>query len=272
MKKAFIVATILSLAIFNNRCNNNSKKSGVSITGVYKMLTMNMQGEDLDTTITTREQLKIFTGEFLMYSNYNPVDSSSSFGVGEYTIDADTITEKILFTAVDSSRNNNPGTYSLIIKKTPGGYIQIIPKIETQQGQIYKLTEEYISTGGSEKSPLDGAWVLVSRYVFNGKDTMVLPAYHQYKVYHGGQFMWGNSYDDSTGLKHTSIGFGDFYTLGKNMIKESGRTSTFSNIRGHDFEITYKLTGKDRYEQLIVNADSTISGEIYERMKKGKKE
>jgi hypothetical protein len=270
MKKIFIGIFAISFVLFHYSCSDIGKKSGVSIKGPYKMLSMKIQGESMDTTITTREQLKIFTGEFLMYSNYNPVDSTSSFGIGEYTIDADTITENILFTAVDSSRNNNPGTYSLIINKTPEGYIQIIPKIETQQGQVYKLTEEYVSTGSTEKSPLDGAWVLVSRYIATGKDTLVLPAYHQYKVYHGGQFMWGNSYDDSIGKKHTAIGFGDFYKTGKNMIKESGKTSTLSNVRGHDFDINYSLTGKDRYEQLITNADSTISGEIYVRLKKGK--
>lgn len=270
MKKFILGVLALSFVILNYNCSGYGKKSGVSIKGVYRMLTLNMQGENLDTTITTREQLKIFTGDFLMYSNYNPVDSSSSFGIGEYTIEADTITENILFTAVDSSRNTNPGTYSLIIKKTPKGYIQIIPKIVTEQGLVYQLTEEYIATGSTEKSPLDGAWMLVSRYTVNGNDTLVLPAYHQYKVYHGGQFMWGNSYDDSTGKKHTGIGFGDFYKTGKNKIKEYGKTSTFSNVRGHDFDITYNLKGKDRYEQIIINEDNTISGEIYERMKKGK--
>lgn len=268
MKKILLIT--FTLAFLNFSCNNDNKPD-VPIKGVYKMINMNLQGENLDTTITTREQLKIFTGEFMMYSNYNSVDSSSSFGIGEYTIEADTITENIRFTSTDSSRNLNPGTYSLIIKKTPKGYIQIIPEIEISEGQTYKLTEEYISTGTEEKSPLDGAWMLISRYTITGKDTLVLPAYYQYKVYHGGQFMWGNSYYDSTGKNFTGIGFGDFFNLGKNMIKESGRTSTFSNVRGHDFEIKFKLIGKDKFEQQIVNIDNTISGEIYERVKKESK-
>ena len=79
-------------------CNNADKKSVTSISGVYNMLTQRIYNDKTDTTYSTLQQLKIFTEDHVMYANFNPSDSVSSFGIGTYTINKDTYL-KICFTA-----------------------------------------------------------------------------------------------------------------------------------------------------------------------------
>lgn len=270
MKRLFAVLSVLSLAILLVNCKNAEQKKRDQMAGIYRMVSQSFKGESMDTTITTGQQLKIFSGEYMMYTRYNPVDSASAFGIGTYKADKDTVTEHIMFSAFDSVTNATPRTYSLIIKKTDSGYVQIIPKIEDVNGNMLELTEEYAEEEPGEKTPLEGIWHLKKRYTINGTDTTMLPAWNQYKAYQNNHFLWGNAMEDSTGRIQTAVGFGHATVAGEGMIKESGTASTLEEVAGHDFDIKYTMDGKDKFTQRITNDDGSISVEVYERLNKNK--
>ena len=53
-----------------------------------------------------------------------------------------------------------------------------------------------------------------------------------------------------------------------NKVKESMRASTYSSVRGHDFDIDIKLNGSDGFTQTITDTDGTKNIEVYIRLKK----
>jgi hypothetical protein len=256
-----VLIAIFLLAVI--ACNSAEKKEALSMPGAYNMLSQSIKGDSTDTTFTTLQQLKIFTGEHMMYANVNPSDSVSSFGVGTYSVSADGISEHVLFSAGDSSSDDTLRTYTLLIEKTPKGYKQIIPAIGTPP---VKLTEEYESSGDSVSTALDGVWKLVSVTYIKGKDT-VSDKRVQYKTYYAGQVAWGVSYADSLKKLHTGIGFGKF-ELNGTKLKESMKSSTFSDVRGHEFNIDIELSGPDGYTQTTINTDGSKNIEVYQRLKK----
>jgi hypothetical protein len=247
--KNLIVAVILVIA----GCNTSDKN--VSMPGAYKMLSQNIKYEKVDTTYKTTQQMKIYTEDYMMYTNVNSLDTISSFGIGTYTIDKDTVTENVIYTASDTTATTNPGKYKLIIDKSTNGFVQVIPDILTQ-GRHIKLTEEYESAGTKITSPLDGAWKQTRSYSIKGNDT-VNNKVTQYKTS-----------VDSSGKQHTGTGFGKFEMNGNNKVKESMAGSTFYQVRGHDFDIDIVMNGADGFTQTINNADGSKSVEVYERLKK----
>ena len=255
-----MVAAILVIA----GCNTSDKK--VSMPGAYKMLSQNIKYDKVDTTYKTTQQMKIYTEDYMMYTNVNSLDTISSFGISTYTVDKDTVTENVIYSASDTTATENPGKYKLIIDKSSNGYKQIIPDILTQ-GRHVKLTEEYESAGTHDTSLLDGAWKLTASYYIKGKDT-VKNKVTQFKTYYAGIIVWGNTSADSLGKKHTGTGFGKFIMNGNNKVKESMIASTFYTVRGHDFDIDIELNGKDGFTQTINNTDGSKSVEVYERLKK----
>ncbi len=62
----------------------------------------------------------------MMYANINPADSLSGFGIGTYNSSKDGLVENIFYNASDSSKNETPGSFKLMIEKTALGYKQII--------------------------------------------------------------------------------------------------------------------------------------------------
>lgn len=246
-------------------CKNNDKQIQSGMSGVYKMLSQRISNDSTDTTYSSLQQLKIFTDTYMIYANFNPSDSASSFGIGTYKMQSDTIIEDVFYNASDTTYNNNPGKFTLIIEKTPKGYKQIIPSIESN-GQIYKLTEEYITTGEDKTTSIDGAWRQVKNYLINGNDTITnTPT--QFKVYHKGHIIWGHLITDSLNVNHAGIGYGKFEMPSDTTIKESMMVSTYYRVRGNDFILGIEKKGPDEYVQTIKNADGTRSVEIYKRLK-----
>jgi len=234
--------------------------------GAYNMLSQNIKGGKVDTTYKTLQQMKIFTDEYVMYANVNPPDSVSSFGIGTYSTDKDTINETIIFRSADTSRSETPSSFKLGIETTLKGYKQVIPNIGTQGDQKLALTETYESIGTQSKSALDGAWKLMKASYIKGKDTSIQKVI-QYKIYNAGHFVWGQSYEDSLKKNHTGIGFGKF-ELNGNKLKEYIMSSTYSTIRDLNFEIDIVMDGVDGFSQTITNKDSSKSVEVYQRLKK----
>lgn len=256
-----LILCFISLSLLS--CNS---KEDLNMPGTYLMLSQTLNDGTNDTKYTSLKQLKTYTDDFFMYTQVNPDDSVSAFGVGSYNIDSGKVVENVIYSSSDSTFNDAPVTYRLEIDKTPDGYTQVIPEIVTR-GQKYKLTEDYNKVGTDVKSPLDGVWKETKSYVISGNDS-VLNNRTQYKSFANGYFMFGQTVKDSSSGIHTGIGFGTFVMNGENQAKETDLNSTYSIIAGNTFIVDIEWDGQDRYKQMINNADGTKGLEFYERLKK----
>src|SRR5258705_4952878 len=171
---------LASALLFLIACNGGDEKEDVKVEGAWKMLSQNLKSDKTDTTNNSLQQLKIFTGDHMMYANVNSPDSASSFGVGSYEVTADTIAEHVFYTSTDSVKDDTARTFKVFIEKTNKGYKQVIPDI-VSDGIHYKLTEEYELAGAETKTALDGALKPVKAIAIRGKDTTV-QSLTQYQV------------------------------------------------------------------------------------------
>ncbi len=258
---------IFAMALFAIvSCNSTAKKETREMSGAYKMLSQTVNDGKTDTTYTTLKQLKIYTGDYMMYANTNPADSVSSFGIGTYGADTGIVTENVIYSAADTAANTSPVTFSLVIENTPKGYKQVIPEIESG-GQKFRLTEEYDAVGTTAKSPLDGAWKEIKSFTIKGKDSTVNTA-TQFKTYYAGHFIFGHTWADSTNKLHTGMGYGTFTMNGTNKVKENVEASNYYQVRGKSFDIDIELTGTDEFKQTITESNGDKGVEIYQRLKK----
>jgi hypothetical protein len=249
-----LLLAVLLLAFIG--CKTGEKKEDISMPGVYKMLSQQIKNESRDTS---------FTDDFMMYANVTPPDSISAFGIATYTMSKDTVFENVVYSASDTTNDATLRRYNLMVEKTDKGFNQIIPEIR-MQGQNYRLTEKYESIGTNTKSPLDGAWKQIKRFQVSGNDTAMMSGV-EYKTYYGGHVIWGQTWSDTANISHTAVGFGKFEMIGNNKLKESMMGSTFSNVRGHDFDIDIEMNGTDEFTQTIKES-GTKYVEVYQRLKK----
>jgi hypothetical protein len=257
---------LLAIAIlFLIACNNEEKKETVIMPGAYMMIIQSIKSSTIDTTYHTLQQLKIYTGEYMMYANFYARDSSSGFGIGSYDAEKDTVTEHVIYNASDSMKNDTPHSYKLLIVKTDSGYRQVINDMESQ-GQKIILTEEYKSVGTPIISPLDGVWKELKTYYVKGTDTTRYNT-TQFKAYFGSYYIWGHTYSDSTRVNHTGMGFGKFTMTGANKMKESCITSSYYQVRGQDNDLDLEMNGTDEFKQTITYKNGGKSIEIYQRLK-----
>jgi hypothetical protein len=257
-----LLATAL---LFLIACNNAEKKETVIMPGAYMMITQAVKSSTIDTTYHTLQQLKIYTGEYMMYANFYARDSTSSFGIGSYDAEKDTVTEQVIYKAADTMKNDSPSSYKLLIVKTDSGYRQVINDRESQ-GQKIILTEEYKSVGTPIITPLDGVWKELKTYYVKGKDTTKYNT-TQFKAYFGSHYIWGNTYSDTARKNHTGMGFGKFKMNGTNKLKESCITSSYYQVRGQDIDIDLEMNGNDEFKQTINYKNGGKSIEIYQRLK-----
>ncbi|MDQ2718525.1 MAG: hypothetical protein M3Z26_02005 [Bacteroidota bacterium] len=261
MKNLIFGVIVLSLISCNSSDTGTSK-----MPGAYFMTSQTVNDGKKDTRYTDLKQLKIYTDNFMMYTQVNPSDSASAFGVGTYNSDSGGVVENVIYSARDTSFSNGPSRFKLDVTKTPDGYEQVIPEIVTDS-QKYKLTEVYQSVGTTAKTPLDGVWKETNSYIIHGKDTMK-NVRTQFKTFYAGYFMFGHTLTDSASKKRTNIGFGTFTWVNNNKIKETDLNSTYSINAGQSFDIDIEMTGKDKYKQTISGTDGSKSVEYYERLKK----
>ncbi len=234
--------------------------------GAYKMLSQSVKGGKVDTTYNNLQQLKMYTDDYMMYANFNPADSVSGFGIGSYTVNKDTVTESVVYSANDTAKNDTPRDFKLAITKTEKGYKQLIHDIQWGDQKI-SLTEDYETVGTATKSALDGTWKQIKSYSITGKDTTAGTS-TQFKMYAGGYFMFGNTYSDSAKKNHTGMGYGKFAMTGTNKSKESVLVSTYYQVRGQEVDLDITMNGADEYTQTIKWKDGSTGVEVYQRMKK----
>lgn len=255
-----------SSLLFLISCNSSGDKEIIKMPGAYKMVSKNEKTSKIDSTSTNNHQLKIYTDGYMMYANINSPDSISGFGIGTYSIENDTIKERVIFSAYDSTKSTSTATFTLGIEKKAKGYKQVIADIVGQDGQHIKLTEEYESAGSATTSPLDGSWKQTSSFTVRGKDTSS-NINNQYKTYYAGHLIWGHNYTDSLNKTHTGIGFGKFVMKGNDKVTESMEASTYYQVRGKDVDIDIEMKGTDKFKQTITNPDGSKNVEIYQRLK-----
>ncbi len=261
MKTILFCCVVIAIA----GCTNAVDLSTI-IPGTYSMKSQTLNDGNKDTRYTELKQLKIYTDHFFMYTQVNPGDSVSAFGVGSFVAGKkDSLTENVIYSASDTSFNAAPASYRLHIDLTTGGYKQIIKGI-VFDGKKTTLTEEYSRIGTKASSPLDGVWKEIKGYSVNGTDTVVYNR-TQYKAFYSGYFMFGHSVKDSTGKTRTGMGFGTFEMEGNNKLMETDLNSTYSIIAGQSFNIDVSMDGTDNYHQTITNSDGSKSVEFYERVK-----
>lgn len=245
---------------------NNSKPEKSKMNGAYLMEYQTLNDGVKDTKYTDLAQLKIYTDSFMMYTQVNPIDSVSGFGVGSYvSTDSGTIQERDFYSSRDTTFSNSPTDFNLYITVNPDGYKQIIPKIMIDS-QNFKLTEEYQKVGTDQKSPLDGLWKEVKSYTVKGNDTTKNNR-TQYKAFYAGYFMFGQTVKNTSGKTSTGVGFGTFTPQGKDQIRELDLNSSYPIVVGESFMVEVHMDGSDHYNQTIHNADSSLSTEFYERVK-----
>ena len=262
MKNLILCCMVVALV----SCTSSVKKAP-DMKGAYFMTSQTVTNDKENVTYSDLKQLKIYTDSFMMYTQVNPADSVSGFGVGTYSSDSGKIIEQQIYTSRDSGFSTSPAvSYALTITKTPEGYTQFIPEI-TIDSQKSKLTEEYQSVGKAQETPLDGVWKETAFYVVKGNDT-TRDNRTQYKAYYAGYFMFGQTIKDAAGKIHTGIGFGTFVMNGDKQIKETDLNSTYAILVGSPFDVNFEMQGPDNYMQTITNSDSSRSIEVYERLKK----
>jgi hypothetical protein len=241
------------------------RKEAPIMPGAYMMKSQSVKSSTLDTTYLELQQLKIYTGDYMMYANFNARDSVSAFGIGSYDSDKDTVTEHVIYSAADSSRDDTLRNYKLFIQKSDSGYKQVIPDMQTQNSAI-TLTEVYKTVGKADKSPLDGVWKEIKTYVVKGNDTTKHNT-TQFKAYYQGYYIWGHTYSDTAKKVHTGMGFGKYTMNGDKKLTETCLTSNYPQIRGRDNQIEFEMNGEDEYKQTISYPNNEKSVEIYQRIK-----
>ncbi len=255
---------LLILVLF--ACKGTTDKDDINMVGTYKIISNSVKSDTEDTTYTNRNQLKIYTDDFMMYANWNTDDSISGFGIGSYSIHMDTLTENVIYSARDTMIYDAESSFILTIENSPNGYVQTIPEMTTASGTRYILKENYERVGTGQKTSLDGAWHLTSRLEISGTDTVVTEQ-TQYKTFWSGYVIWGNVYTDAAGKKNCGIGYGTFEMIGPDKLKENMMSSSFETVRGQAFDIMIDMNGTDQYIQTIQNADGSKYVETYERLK-----
>lgn len=252
------------LIAFFSGCTHQVELSE-EMPGAYFLTSQVVKSGMEETRYTDLKQLKIYTGTHFMYTQINPGDSTSAFGVGSYTTGGDTLTEHVVYSSGDTTFRDQPVSYDLLIKITPEGFNQIIKGIEIRDTSV-KLIEEYEQVGSEVTTPLDGVWKEERSFLVSGNDTTYYDR-TQYKAFFGGYFMFGNTVVDSMGNTNTGMGFGTFEMNGEDQIKETDINSSYPIIAGNTFTIDLEMIDNDHFKQTIENSDGSRSVEYYVRLK-----
>lgn len=253
----------LILLAFALSCNEKPEESP-SIAGAYYMTrqVINDGGKD---SMIDRKQLKIYTDRYMMFATPNLTDSFATFGIAEYKLEGNKLSEYIFYRAAEGEEKD---TAQLTIERTDKGYIQVIDNI-LFNGRPVKLTEEYERINRPQESPLDGAWKQVKNIFINQKgDSSVNQTPLEYKAYQSGYFIWAITTKDSANQRTSVFGYGPFEMVNPTKSKETIQNSTFvSSLIGRTYEVDLEFTGTDTYKQTITFANGEKSIEIYQKLK-----
>lgn len=235
----------------------------LDMTGSYLMTARGVTGGgQLDTT-TFSPQLKIYTGDHVIFAQFGP-DSVPTWGVRKVLPVDGGVRESNVYGAIGVTEMPSPHIYTLSIDETSNGFKQTITDLE-YRGQMMALTEEYERVDSGIPTPYDGPWELTEAFVVNGSDTTHLDIV-QYKFYHSGSFVFGHSLRDSLGNSTAGFGYGKFDVGDDNILTEYVEASSYPQIVGKSFKIKVSLDGKDKLFQIVDELEGAKSVETYKRL------
>ena len=141
--KLFTQTLVLALAVLlSNICFAQSlhNSSVISLAGAYTLQkqTANFGNGD---SVTGRDQLKIFTGKYMMYVRHRDADTLAEYGIGTYTANSNSVKENIFF----DSRGPQDLQFKLAVNRTKNGYCQVIQPDYDAQGHAGVTKEEYVN-------------------------------------------------------------------------------------------------------------------------------
>ncbi|MCO6498329.1 MAG: hypothetical protein J5I50_11785 [Chitinophagaceae bacterium] len=263
MKQVLSAAVIMMLVYGCSRSLDLSEQ----MPGTYFLTLQTVEQPDgRVTNYNDLKQLKIYTDHQFMYTQINPADSTSSFGVGSYTTDGDTLVEHVIYTSRGEAYDDQPIDHSLFIKITGVGYEQIINSIMIK-GIPSKLVEHYDMSPPKPETPLDGVWKEVKGFGVSADNDTTVYKRTQYKAFWNGYFMFGHTNYLEDSVISTGMGFGNFEMISDTQFQETDLNSSYPIIAGNTFTIDLKMPDKDHFTQVIKNADGSYSVEMYERLK-----
>lgn len=260
---AFTAALSCQDGTGSNTSTESNGNSDFNIRGAYSM-TKQVGNDGTKDTLLKKEQLKIFSDNFMMYASPRATDSFGEYGIAIYRQNKDTVKEYIFYT---SSQGEVRDTALLHITELPNGYRQVI-RYQDSAG-TFILTEDYDKVGKEPASPLDGAWTQVKDiYIDEKGDTTRNIKKTQFKIYESGYFIWANPIKDPASNNFTSTyGYGTFKMVNDKKAQETNINSTFySQLVGKPVDIDIQMNGKDGYTQVITGPKGEKSIEIYERL------
>jgi hypothetical protein len=267
--KYYILLLIISIGTAcqnnqENNGNNNSDSTDFEIKGAYSMIKQ-IGNDGTKDTLLKKEQLKIYTDNYMMYASPRATDSFGEYGIAIYRKSDDQIREYIFYTSTEGEVRD---TAVLQISKLPNGYKQVIKYVDSNS--TFTLTEDYDRVGKEPSTKLDGAWTQVKDIFVDKKgDTTRNTKKTQFKMYQSGYFIWANpTKDPSSNNFYTPYGYGTFKMMGDNKSEETNINSTFATqLVGKPVPIDIQFDGPDRYTQIIHGPAGEKSIEIYERLK-----
>jgi hypothetical protein len=258
---------VLSLSVIALIASCTPKTKVDSMAGVYHLEKQVVNDGAKDFTYLAadgRNQIKIYTPDSYFYITMTN-DTSVGFGVGSYTINEGKVVETNIF---NSGSLDSANTATLeISNKSDKGYTQFIDAL-MMRGTSYKLTEEYSTIASSGTSALDGVWHQVKNIEINGTDSTDR-TYNEYKVFHGGHFMWAARVLQDTANNGFSnvIGHGSF-TLADNALTENLEMSSMKGITGK-YNIILSFNGTDEFTQKTADTSSKVVGyKTYKKISK----
>jgi hypothetical protein len=237
-----------------------------SIVGVYSMDQSVVSDGTTETVALASEgntQFKLYTPEAYFFIN-QAKDASVGFGLGTYTFADGKIVETSIF---NTNTLDTAQVASLDIVQSEKGYTQSIPELMVN-GKKWSLKETYSSIAASGTSALDGVWHQTKSINVTGQDSVV-NTYNEYKVYHGGHFMWAaRALENATSTNYVKeIGQGTF-TLNNNDLTENLVFSSNKAWTGK-YSIPVSFNGSDEFTQTIIDTVNKITSiKTYKRISK----
>ena len=235
----------------------------MDMTGSYLMTSRGVTGGGPLDTATFNPQLKIYTGDHVIFAQFGP-DSVPTWGVRKVLPIEGGVRESNVYGAIGETEMPSPHIYTLSIDETSKGYKQTITDLE-YRGQMMALTEEYERVEGGIPTPYDGAWELTDAFIVNGSDTTHLDIV-QYKFYHNGSFVFGHSLRDSLQNSSAGFGYGKYDMADDNTLTEHVEASSYPQIVGKSFNIKVRLEGNDKLFQIVDELEGAKSVETYKRL------
>jgi hypothetical protein len=262
----------LLVICFGTACQNNSSKNGDSsgdstefqLQGAYSMIKQ-VGNDGTKDTLLKKEQLKIYSDQYMMYASPRATDSFGEYGIALYKRRGNEVSEYIFYT---SSAGEVRDTALLEITKLPNGYRQAITYHDSSS--TFTITEDYDRVGKEPRTALDGAWRQVKNIQIDDKgDTTSSSVVNQFKVYESGYFIWANPTRDPSSNNFRSIyGYGTYKWLNNKETEEVNISSTFSSLLvGKPVKIDIEFDGTDKYKQTIMGPKGEKSVEVYDRLK-----